>query len=144
MTAKEPVIIYRANMILRLFILTWVNTLPSISMILVAVELLFCGDENDSINLTCALNAEIHLLKNIIPIVHDLEKIKLFDLFDFKNTISPSNIFIQEVIAYYNNNLMKKEFPFIQDPTIDENKDPDHSIAIINLFLIIQTGKAVL
>ena len=92
---------------------------------------IICGDENDSINLTYALNAELHDLKNIIPIVHDLEKIKLFDLFNFKHTISPSNIFIQEIIAYFNNNLIKQEFSFIKDPTTDEKKQSNKSIAII-------------
>ena len=92
---------------------------------------IICGDENDSTNLTYALNAEIHFLKNIIPIVHDLEKIKLFDLFNFKHTISPSNIFIQEIITYFNNNLIKQEFSFIKDPTTDERKQSNQAIAII-------------
>ena len=76
-----------------------------------------CGSDDDADNLAFALNIENHDLSNIIILVQDSDKVKLFERFQFKKVISLSEI-ISKGIQKYFNTIIKQDFSFIQGTNI--------------------------
>ena len=72
-----------------------------------------CASENDAENLTYFLNAEDLRFSQIIPLVNEYDKMRLFKRFHFDQIISLPFLAAQEIFRYFNQ-YIKKDFELIK------------------------------
>ncbi len=72
-----------------------------------------CASENDADNLTYSLNAEDLDFSQIIPLVNQYDKMRLFRRFKFDQIISLPFLAAQEIFRYFNQ-YIKKDFQLLK------------------------------